>query len=115
MNQLRKLILLEGLPPESKEEMENFGTVPSLRAKVWRILLNVRRINAKSYIDLVKKGPNLKFVPGSNQETFYDKIRKDTNRTFKNDSAFIKRVPEEVLIRFLNALTHYFDEGNVLS
>lgn len=73
--------------------------------------MNCKKVDAQQYIELVKKGPNMNLIPGSKDEVFYDKIRKDTNRTFKGDYNFSNRVPEEKLIRVLNALTHYFDEG----
>lgn len=99
--QIRRLILLEGLPPESKEEHDLADVECSLRGKIWKILLRVKKLEADRYIELIEKGCS----------THYQKIRNDTFRTFKNDSTFSNRVPEEKLIRVLNAFIHSCDRG----
>ncbi|KAF2069572.1 hypothetical protein CYY_009113 [Polysphondylium violaceum] len=97
--QLRKTILLEGLPPETDDEVTNRGkdgTKCSLRGLVWKILLGIDTVDAEKYIELIKKGP-------SNR---YQKIRKDISRTFMRDSQFSQAVSQDQLSRCLNAFAH---------
>jgi len=97
--QLRKTILLEGLPPETEDEIANRGkdgSKCSLRGLVWKILLGIDNVDAERYIELIKKGP-------SNR---YQKIRKDISRTFMRDSQFSQAVSQDQLSRCLNAFAH---------
>jgi len=95
--ELRKLILLEGLPLETEEEQRlTSKSMCTLRGKIWKILLRVPSVDANKYIQYVQKGPCKQ----------YQKIRNDTFRTFKTNLGFQKRVPEERLIRVLNAFIH---------
>lgn len=113
LNEIRTLVLLEGLPPEIKEEEDNFVSRCSLRAKIWKLLLHVKNLDANKYASLVE----------AKSSKDYQKIRNDTFRTFKHgkiffylffflktekqfknlDEGFRSRVPEEKLIRVLNA------------
>jgi cell cycle arrest protein BUB2 len=96
---LRKLILLEGLPKESEEEerARKSGSPCSLRGTVWKILMNVKHVNAERYINLVQQGPSVKC---------YQQIRKDIGRTFMNDQDFAVSVPQDRLSRCLNAFAN---------
>lgn len=94
--ELRKLILLEGLPQETEHERETYDTEGTLRGRIWKILLRVKKVDAQQYIELVEK----------RSSHLYQKIRNDTFRTFKTNRNFSKRVPEEKLIRVLNAFVH---------
>jgi len=105
LNEWRKMILLEGLPPETEEEQRKYETEGTLRGRIWKILLRVRQLDANKYIDLVELG----------SASFYQKIRNDTFRTFKTNQEFKKRVPEEKLIRILNAFIHSCSTGSKLS
>eukprot|EP00735_Rhodelphis_limneticus_P003685 TRINITY_DN15187_c0_g1::TRINITY_DN15187_c0_g1_i1::g.30686::m.30686 TRINITY_DN15187_c0_g1::TRINITY_DN15187_c0_g1_i1::g.30686 ORF type:complete len:320 (-),score=7.17,sp/Q55EP9/BUB2_DICDI/45.55/9e-78,RabGAP-TBC/PF00566.13/4.5e-36 TRINITY_DN15187_c0_g1_i1:39-998(-) len=107
LRELRKLILVEGLPPESELERNRGGDVCTLRGRVWRILLCVSRTNPEFYLSLIAKG----------RPRLYDKIRNDTFRTFPNDRDFRRRVPEEKLLRVLNAMEHACESegGSLLS
>jgi len=96
LNELRKMILLEGLPPETEEEQRKYDSEGTLRGRIWKILLRTRYLDANKYIELVEKG----------SASLYQKIRHDTFRTFKTNQEFKKRVPEEKLIRILNAFNH---------
>eukprot|EP01114_Cavostelium_apophysatum_P010725 TRINITY_DN24831_c0_g1_i1.p1 TRINITY_DN24831_c0_g1~~TRINITY_DN24831_c0_g1_i1.p1 ORF type:complete len:355 (+),score=56.70 TRINITY_DN24831_c0_g1_i1:158-1066(+) len=91
--QLRKLILLEGLPNSVEEDNE---TECSLRGRIWKVLLRVKSMDAEKYIGFVEKG----------SASLYQKIRNDTFRTFKTNRNFSRKVPEETLIRVLNAFLH---------
>eukprot|EP01132_Coremiostelium_polycephalum_P002374 gene2374-2936_t len=102
--QLRKHILLDGLPPETDEEIctrkQTGSSKCSLRGLVWKILLGIDIIDSNKYIELVKKGP-------SNR---YQKIRKDIGRTFMKDSQFGQIVSQDQLSRCLNAFAHEHTE-----
>jgi hypothetical protein len=56
LNKLRKMILLNGLPPETDEERQTAQSKLSLRAKVWLILLRVKKVDTAKYTKLVEKG-----------------------------------------------------------
>jgi len=96
---LKKLILLEGLPTESEEEEKaRIGGSPhSLRGTVWKILLNIKHVNAERYIKLVNQGASARC---------YQQIRKDIGRTFMNDLNFAASVPQDRLSRCLNAFAN---------
>ncbi|GAM25021.1 hypothetical protein SAMD00019534_081960, partial [Acytostelium subglobosum LB1] len=97
--QLRKTILLEGLPDDTEEEKEDRrkgSPKCSLRGLIWKILLGVKDCDAEKYIELVKRGPSEQ----------YEKIRKDTSRTFKGDDQFSQAVQQDKLSRCLNAFIH---------
>ncbi|PRP75134.1 bub2 protein, partial [Planoprotostelium fungivorum] len=93
---LRRLVLIEGLPTDTLEG-------DTLRGRVWKVLLRVRDVSADDYIILVNKG-------ATEHPGLYDKIRNDTFRTFKTNISYQKRVPENTLIRQLNAFMHLCDE-----
>eukprot|EP00767_Chilomastix_cuspidata_P003080 gnl/Chilomastix_cuspidata/3200.p1 GENE.gnl/Chilomastix_cuspidata/3200~~gnl/Chilomastix_cuspidata/3200.p1 ORF type:complete len:345 (-),score=160.20 gnl/Chilomastix_cuspidata/3200:962-1996(-) len=76
------------------------ATCCSLRGKVWKALLRIPEIDASEYFGLVAKGPS----------TLDGKIRQDTFRTFDSNQLFAQRVPEEQLIRLLNAFVHDIQE-----
>jgi len=96
---LRKLILLEGLPAESEEEQRaRIGGAPcSLRGTVWKILMNIKTVNAEKYISLIQQGAS---------QRCYQQIRKDITRTFMNDLDFAASVPQDRLSRCLNAFAN---------
>lgn len=96
--ELRKLILLCGLPEEDDKISSNSETECTLRGRVWKVLLRVTDIDANRYISLVQKG--------SAEEAVYNKIRNDTFRTFKTNDDYKQKVPEHKLIRLLNAFAH---------
>jgi len=99
--ELRKLALVYGLPDETPSESANVTEKCTLRAKVWKILLRVKSLDAQQYIEYVQKGP----FGGASSET-YQQIRRDTGRTHVRDVEFQRRVPEEKLSRVLNVLMH---------
>lgn len=66
---------------------------PTIRSKVWKLLLEVHHVSAQEYISLVKQGKP--------QE--YSKIRNDTFRTLATDRKFLDVVEEDSLIRVLCA------------
>lgn len=104
LHELRRMILLEGLPPETTEEQMKYDTEGTLRGRIWKILLRVRHLDASKYIELVERG--------SADSEIYQKIRNDTFRTFRTNEEFKKRVPEEKLIRILNAFIHSCGSGS---
>lgn len=98
LQRLRQLILLEGLPPETEEEIENRlgpNSKCSLRGSIWKILLNVKHIDSEKYINLLKREYSDKVT--------YQKIRNDVHRTFMNDEDFARSVSQDMLSRCLNA------------
>jgi len=59
LNSLRRLILLEGLPPPTQQEREDRrGTFCTLRGHIWKMLLMVDIVSAKDYAALVALGPS---------------------------------------------------------
>ncbi|KAG5352199.1 hypothetical protein C0989_003280 [Termitomyces sp. Mn162] len=75
---LRRMILVEGIP----------STVdPTLRPRIWKILLRVSDLSADTFMGYVSRGPC----------EVREKIRNDTFRGFK------ERVREDMLVRLLDA------------
>lgn len=99
--QLRQLVLVEGLPKATKAEQEGCTTTCSLRARVWKILLRIKTVDANKYLEYVARGP---FKGKDSPE--YQQIRKDTRRTFPTLDDFRAKVPEAKLSRVLNVLLH---------
>jgi cell cycle arrest protein BUB2 len=105
LQKLRQLILLEGLPPESENEVENRlgdNSICSLRGLIWKIMLNVKNVEAEKYITLVQKGKP--------KNEIYQQIRKDIPRTFMNDKDFANSVSQDKLSRCLSAFARYCSE-----
>eukprot|EP00027_Filamoeba_sp_ATCC50430_P018947 CAMPEP_0168565340 /NCGR_PEP_ID=MMETSP0413-20121227/13782_1 /TAXON_ID=136452 /ORGANISM="Filamoeba nolandi, Strain NC-AS-23-1" /LENGTH=417 /DNA_ID=CAMNT_0008597183 /DNA_START=173 /DNA_END=1426 /DNA_ORIENTATION=- len=102
--EIRKLILLEGLPSNANDDNRQPWEC-SLRGTIWKLLLDVRTVDAKTYIDLVNKGQA--------EQMIYDKIRNDTFRTFKTSEQYHKRVPEKTLIRLLNAFINSVEKNTI--
>uniref|UniRef100_A0A6B2LAQ1 Rab-GAP TBC domain-containing protein n=1 Tax=Arcella intermedia TaxID=1963864 RepID=A0A6B2LAQ1_9EUKA len=108
LKRLRELVVLKGLPQETPEERDRGDHEITLRGKIWKILLRVRKIDSQKYIEYVNKGPSL-----------HDSIIcLDAKRTLQNEPDFRRRVSNEKLIRLLNAWQHYLndrgqDEGYV--
>ncbi|KAG8839693.1 hypothetical protein FRC18_008413 [Serendipita sp. 400] len=86
LKRLRRLILADGIPTKVD---------PSLRPRIWKILLQIPKIDGEAYLELIRRGPC-----GS---ALKEKIRNDTFRTLATDRAFKERVPEEKLVRLLDA------------
>ncbi|KAJ5067858.1 mitotic check point protein bub2 [Anaeramoeba ignava] len=109
ISELRKLVLLHGLPDENEEDENNMkdGSGCTLRGLIWKIFLQVDNINAKEYISLIEKGRC--------EKRLFWKIKDDTCRTFKNDEIFHKRVPEEQLVRLLNTFLNKCENQNKTS
>ncbi|KAI3632942.1 hypothetical protein MIR68_009017 [Amoeboaphelidium protococcarum] len=87
LSEIREWLNFNQLP-----DQENNFTC-NTRAKLWKLLLGVDSVSATEYKSLIGRGPS----------SFYEKIKKDTNRTFKADSDFKSMVDEGKLIRVLNA------------
>ncbi|BGO89623.1 CDC16 protein [Rhodotorula toruloides] len=97
LSQLRKLILLEGLP-QGDEGVE-------VRPLVWKLLLQLHELPAgyggdlhplldcDGYQDLISRDPS----------PMFSKIRNDTFRTLATDKEFMEKVGEEKLVRCLEA------------
>ena len=92
LDALRRLILLEGLPPETENERVTCTTKCSLRGKVWKILLGLRKVDAANYISIISRGP-------SKHE---EKIDNDLHRTLASNKEFSSRVSQAALCRLLN-------------
>ncbi|KAG0054154.1 hypothetical protein BGZ83_011850 [Gryganskiella cystojenkinii] len=99
LHDLRRLILAYGIPSEpadaSGSPMTGPRCKPSIRAKCWKLLLEVHHVSAQEYISLVKQG----------KPEEYGKIRNDTFRTLATDKKFLDVVEEDSLIRVLCAFS----------
>ncbi|KAJ3727148.1 TBC-domain-containing protein [Lentinula raphanica] len=84
LKKLRRLILVEGIPSTAD---------PTLRPRIWKILLRVNNISADTYLQYVSRGPC----------EVREKIRNDTFRTLATDRGFKERVREDMLVRLLDA------------
>jgi cell cycle arrest protein BUB2 len=69
-----------------------FTNAPA-RPLIWKLLLDVRSLEASTYLSLLAKGPS----------PMHDKIRNDAFRTLATDQNFKARVNETTLIRVLDA------------
>lgn len=84
LKKLRRMILVEGIP----------STIdPTLRPRIWKILLRVEDISAETFLQYVSRGPC----------EVREKIRNDTFRTLATDRGFKERVREDMLVRLLDA------------
>nr|GAT57749.1 bub2 protein [Mycena chlorophos] len=81
---LRRMILVEEIPS---------SVDPTLRPRIWKILLRVDNLSAESFLNYVARGPC----------EVREKIRNDTFRTLATDRGFKERVREDMLIRLLDA------------
>ncbi|KAH9967822.1 TBC-domain-containing protein [Russula dissimulans] len=84
VKKLRRLILIEGIPSKAD---------PTLRHRIWKILLRVNDLPAKTFLEYVARGPC----------EVREKIRNDTFRTLATDRGFKERVREDMLVRLLDA------------
>lgn len=104
LERLRRLVVLEGLPPESKHERSTHLSNCSLRGQVWKILLGVHTVDARQYMSLVTQGP----VMWPHDKPWSSKIEKDVGRTLKTNAAFHERISDDKLRRLLNAYIRSF-------
>ncbi|KAJ7039211.1 bub2 protein, partial [Mycena alexandri] len=81
---LRRMILVEGIPSAAD---------PTLRPRIWKILLRVNNLSSETFLRYVARGPC----------EVREKIRNDTFRTLATDRGFKERVREDMLIRLLDA------------
>jgi cell cycle arrest protein BUB2 len=84
VKKLRRLILIEGIPSRVD---------PTLRYRIWKILLRVNDLPAETFLEYVARGPC----------EVREKIRNDTFRTLATDRGFKERVREDMLVRLLDA------------
>ncbi|KAI0303355.1 TBC-domain-containing protein [Multifurca ochricompacta] len=84
VKKLRRLILIEGVPSKAD---------PTLRHRIWKILLRVNEVPANTFLEYVARGPC----------EVREKIRNDTFRTLATDRGFKERVREDMLVRLLDA------------
>eukprot|EP01104_Vermistella_antarctica_P015205 TRINITY_DN4931_c1_g1_i1.p1 TRINITY_DN4931_c1_g1~~TRINITY_DN4931_c1_g1_i1.p1 ORF type:complete len:323 (+),score=70.92 TRINITY_DN4931_c1_g1_i1:233-1201(+) len=100
---LRDAVLLKGLPDENQGELSQ--TKCSVRGMAWKVFLGVSSVDNEEYVRLV----------GMGKSRLYQKIRNDTFRTFKTNRHFLHRVPEDKLIRVLNAFINSLEPSSKLS
>lgn len=81
---LRRLILVDGIPS---------SVDPTLRPRIWKMLLRVNDLSADDFLRYVARGPC----------EVREKIRNDTFRTLATDKGFKERVREDMLVRLLDA------------
>ncbi|KAJ8457478.1 hypothetical protein ONZ45_g18297 [Pleurotus djamor] len=84
IKKLRRLILVDGIPS---------AVDPTLRPRIWKILLRVNDVPADLFLEYVSRGPC----------EVREKIRNDTFRTLATDRGFKERVQEDMLVRLLDA------------
>ncbi|KAI0044132.1 TBC-domain-containing protein [Auriscalpium vulgare] len=84
VRKIRRLILIEGIPAQAD---------PTLRHRIWKILLRVNELPAETFLEYVARGPC----------EVREKIRNDTFRTLATDRGFKERVREDMLVRLLDA------------
>ncbi|KAJ3554476.1 hypothetical protein NM688_g3094 [Phlebia brevispora] len=84
VKKLRRLILVDTIPSEVD---------PTLRPRIWKILLRVENVSPETYLEYVSRGPC----------EVREKIRNDTFRTLATDRGFKERVREDMLVRLLDA------------
>ncbi|KAI6046059.1 bub2 protein [Pisolithus marmoratus] len=84
LKKLRRMILVESIPSTLD---------PTLRPRIWKILLRVEDISAEAFLQYVSRGPC----------EVREKIRNDTFRTLATDRGFKERVREDMLVRLLDA------------
>ncbi|KIM91943.1 hypothetical protein PILCRDRAFT_57576 [Piloderma croceum F 1598] len=84
VKKLRRLILVEGIPSTAD---------PTLRPRIWKILLRVHELPVETFLQYVSRGPC----------EVREKIRNDTFRTLATDRGFKERVREDMLVRLLDA------------
>ncbi|OWZ06022.1 hypothetical protein PHMEG_00021780, partial [Phytophthora megakarya] len=91
--ELKRLVIVHGLPRDEGFGTDSNASLCSLRGRVWKAFLGVENdVDMTKYAALVGRGAS-----------HYDgDIRNDTFRTFRGDSEFAQRVPEEKLVRLLN-------------
>lgn len=90
---LRRLLLLDGLPSDANIlQTERFGRC-SLRGIVWKALLGIGTVDINEYASLVRQGPSADD----------SRVREDARRTFSKNDDFTSRVPNDKIIRVLNA------------
>jgi len=122
--ELRKFVLLHGVPEEEEvynppnvafseskvEEDDRVGNrnltklrkiEMTIRGQVWKALLGINCIRQTEYIRLVEL----------RESSHFDKICRDTSRTFKSDPLFKGRVHEYRLMRVLNSFVHKYDRN----
>ncbi|CAI5723467.1 unnamed protein product [Hyaloperonospora brassicae] len=91
--ELRRLVIVHGLPRDEASTVDATSSLCSLRGRVWKTFLGVENdVDMTKYAALVGRG-------ASHDD---GDIRNDTFRTFRGDSEFAQRVPEEKLVRLLN-------------
>lgn len=91
VQELRRLVLLEGLPKDANAISMNARC--SLRGLVWKALLGLGRVDVNEYARLVNEGPSADD----------SRVREDARRTFSKNDDFVARVPNDKMIRLLNA------------
>lgn len=99
LKKLRGLILVEGIPA---------GADPTLRPRIWKLLLGINECSASTFLQYVERGPC----------DVREKIRNDTFRTLATDRGFKERVREDMLVRLLDAFVwknHDRQERNQLA
>ncbi|WWC60422.1 uncharacterized protein I303_102994 [Kwoniella dejecticola CBS 10117] len=85
LKKIRRIVLTEGIPEAPNK--------PSLRPKIWKLMLKVDNLNAEDYLRWVSMGPS----------SDSHKIKNDTFRTLATDTQFKGKVKEDMLIRLLEA------------
>ncbi|OQR92882.1 hypothetical protein ACHHYP_03125 [Achlya hypogyna] len=99
LKELQRMVIVHGLPSEDADEA-NGAEPKTLRGRVWKMLLGVED-------DVDRKQSYRRFIAMGPSKNDAD-IRNDTFRTFRGDPSFARRVPEDTLVRVLNAFLHEY-------
>jgi len=91
LQEIRKLILVRGLPEETPEETEGKGKC-TLRGWIWKVLLRVAFLDADKYISLLENVT--KHAVNDSKSRF---------RAFTHDPEFLRRVDYGAVYRILHA------------
>ncbi|GAA5910987.1 Bub2p [Sporobolomyces salmoneus] len=102
LSQLRRLILLEGLP-DGQEGSD-------LRPPIWRLLLHLHHVPSPSdpadltpLVHPLLDSDNYHNLVSREPSPMFTKIRNDTFRTLATDQEFLEKVGEDKLVRCLEA------------
>jgi len=102
LNELRRLILVEGLPSDANSLGGVLGRC-SLRGLIWKALLGLGVVDENEYPNLVAQGPSADDW----------RVREDARRTFSKIDDFVSRVPNDKMIRLRGCPARLYVAGSV--
>eukprot|EP01095_Lingulamoeba_sp_RSL-Kostka_P013691 TRINITY_DN572_c1_g1_i1.p1 TRINITY_DN572_c1_g1~~TRINITY_DN572_c1_g1_i1.p1 ORF type:complete len:378 (-),score=84.29 TRINITY_DN572_c1_g1_i1:108-1241(-) len=103
--ELKKLILLEGIPIESEERQELPETA-CLRGKIWKALLKVS-VKDSHYLEMLETIQKDRETQNY-MSRLHDKIKVDIDRTLKQELFFQKESIHKIVLRILMVLAYEY-------